>query len=156
MTVSQFPTRFDPDFPDEPSTQAHLILQDLTPEFPSLSVKVMKGGGATYGLQNANPVLRWSLAYDGLMREEAQVLDDHYLMAQSQFQSFSFRHPRSKILYSNVRIESYDYPTHQHIDCQARNITLIKRPPQNDPGAILGENGDFMLSETGFHILQQN
>lgn len=156
MPVSQFPTKFNSDYPLEPDGPIHLILQDVKPELPALFVKQMKGGGASYSLQSSRLVLRWDITYSGLTRDQVQPLDDHYLEAQDQFGAFDFRHQRTGILYSNVHYELYDYPPHEHVDCQSRHIVLIKRPPQNDPGAILGENGDFMLSETGFHILQQN
>lgn len=156
MPVSQFPTRYNPDYPDDPVSLTHLILVDHPPEWPAASIKTFKDGGATYSLQNTNYVLRWELSYDALTREDAEVLDNHYLEAQSIFGSFSFRHPRRGVLFTNVHYESFEYPAHEHVDCQSRHIVLIKRPPQNDPGFLLLESGDNLLLESGGNVLRQN
>lgn len=156
MTVAQFPTRFNSDYPTEPISQDHLILVDRDPEFPALYVKPMKGGGASYSLQSNKVILRWDFTYNGLLPDEAAVLDDHRMLAQDQFGAFSFRHPRTGYKYENVHYESFENPGHEHINCQSRHVVLVCRVRLTDLGAILGENGDFMLSQTGFHILQQN
>lgn len=156
MPVPQFPTRYHPDYPSDPIGPPHLILIDVPPEYPALTVKPMKGGGATYGLQSNKVILRWDFSYNGLLPEDVAILDDHRMQAQDQFGAFDFRHPRTGYKYTNVHYESFENPGHQNLKIQSRHIVLVCRVTLGALDAILGEAGGFMLSQTGFHILNEN
>ena len=126
MPVSQYPTRAHPTYPAEPAGPLHLKLNDLAPQY-FVVVKEFKDGGANLGLVNSNSVLRWEFTYDGLTNAEGAVLDAHYVEAQGTFGGFNFRHPRTLVLYSNVRYESYE-ADHSKIWSQSRRTVLVKRP----------------------------
>lgn len=146
MPVSQYPTRFDPAHSGEASGPDHLILIDVPPEYPALTMKLFKDGGAVYSLPSTNVVERWDLNYDGLSEEDAAILDNHRIEAMDQFESFSFRHPRTGILYTNVHYETYENPGHQIITCQSRHVVLVRRGSLVATSPTLLTNG-FLLRE---------
>lgn len=104
------------------------VFQDLPIEYRGATVKEFKDGGASYGLANANGVLRFLIGYQGLFPVEVAILDAHYNSANGLFGGFNFRHPRTNVLYTDVHYESYEYPQHSKIYMQERNVILIKRP----------------------------
>lgn len=126
--AAQFPTPPNTSFPLEPVGPTYLTLQDIVPKFHSASMKEFKDGGASYGLPNANSVLRWSFLYDGLTLAEVTPLDAHYVSAKDIFEGFLFRHPRTDVLYNDVHYETYEYSGHTQLDIQQRRIVLVKRP----------------------------
>lgn len=128
MPVSQYPTPFDAAYPTEPSGPIISIFQDLPVEYRGTIIKEFKDGGANFGESTANPTLRWLIKHVGLYVAETAVLDAHWIEARGLFSGFSFRHPRTDVLYSDVHYESYNYPEHRKIYMQERTTILIKRP----------------------------
>lgn len=128
MPISQFPTRYNAAHPSEPAADTHLILQDVTPE-RGISIQTFKDNGKSRGTESPNAVtLRWILIYDGESATDAAVYDAHYVESLEGLLPFSFRHPRTGILYTDVYYESFVYPQHEHLNSQRREITLIKSP----------------------------
>lgn len=89
--------------------------------------KLFKDLGATYGLPSTSSVLRWELRYDGMDETQAGVLDTHWAAAQGIFGGFSFRDPKTSILYTDVHYESMT-ADHTKSWSQARTVVLVKRP----------------------------
>lgn len=130
MPPSQFPTPFNASFPLEPSGPIISKLLDLPIEYPATVIKEFKDGGVSIGLSNVNGVIRIELTYDGLFESEAAVLDNHVESAKFQFYGFTFRHPRTGVLYNDVHYETFerDHPVPFGRNRQSRHIILIKRP----------------------------
>lgn len=128
MAVSQYPTRPDPAHSGEPAGPKHIKLIDVPPEYTGQSVRIFKDGGASIGLNNPNPVLRWDFTYEGLFVSEAAMLDAHRAEAQDQTGGFNFRHPRTHVLYTDCHYETYEIPNNEKYFMQDRHIVLIKRP----------------------------
>lgn len=131
MAAGQYPTRPNVLHPGEPQGPPHLVLIDHVPQWPSTVVKEFKDGGASIGLSNSNAVYRWEFQYDGLSMDESllAMLDAHYAAAEGQFGGFTFRHPRTNVLYQDVHYELYEEsPTHSSVGAIARHVILIKRP----------------------------
>jgi lysophospholipase L1-like esterase len=125
--AGQFPTPYNSDFPDEPAGPPYLNLLDMSPEYPSLAVKLMKGGGAVYSLPSSKIVLPWDFTYGGLTEAQAKVLDDYRAETQDAFESFDFRHPRSGIMYHGCHMRLFEDPGHEKIWSQSRHIVIEKR-----------------------------
>lgn len=106
--------------------------RDLKPEWPGLLIKPMKDGGANYNNPNPTPILRWELTYKKVSpagSDSLAMIDAHFLDAQSFFEGFSFRHPKTLVLYNDVHYEVFDDPDHSNrVTQQVRKLTLIKRP----------------------------
>ncbi len=126
MPVSQYPTRPHASYPAEPAGPPHAKLQDLPPQY-FVVVKEFKDGGANLGLVNSNSVLRWEFTHTNLTDAQGAVLDAHFVEAQGPFGGFNFRHPRTLVLYTNVRYESYE-KDHSKTWNQSRKTILVKRP----------------------------
>lgn len=97
-------------------------------EYRSLVTKEFKDGGAALGLPVTTPMLRWIILYDGLYDSEAYMIDSHYLSANGMYDGFTFRHPRTGVLYSDVHYEKFTVD-HRKTWIQRREVTLLKRPP---------------------------
>jgi hypothetical protein len=124
--AAQFPTRRNPAHLSEPIGPDHLILRDLVPEY-SVTIKEFKDKGRSYGQINTANAQRWELIYNGLTAAQAATLDAHYVDAQGQFESFSFRHPRTSVLHTDVHYESFER-SHEKIWSQSVRIVLVKTP----------------------------
>lgn len=91
-------------------------------------------GGRDFALQHGgNGIQRWYLAYDGMTEAEAAILDAWVETTKQgpdgmSAYSANFRDPDTAILYSGVRVESYDRPVHKLKAVQARTLMLIKFP----------------------------
>lgn len=121
-TVSQFPTPdlggpqysfFKPEVPDWDEVTSEERFDD--------------GGIATY-LDADDPIRTWILRYTVLDQLNAKILDDHREEAKGKNNDFSFRDPRSGVLYIGVRYVLYEYPDHQKVNSQSRNIVLGQYP----------------------------
>lgn len=135
MSVAQYPTPLnsahltEPDGPGPGGTSlCGFKLERLVNEYPSVIVKLMVDGGATYGADSATAVARWRLTYTGMTAAQAAVLDAHHDSARHNLLGFDFRDPRTGTLYSDVHYESYEYPGHTLYSVQSRVVTLAKRP----------------------------
>lgn len=135
MSVAQYPTPYNPSHTGEPagpgpggSSLCGYKLQRLKDEYPSIVVKEMDAGNASYGATNVSPVMRWQFTYTGLTAAQAAVLDAHYAAAFERFLGFQFRDPRTGTLYTDVHYDAYEYPAHEQYNNQTRIVTLIKRP----------------------------
>lgn len=91
-------------------------------------------GGRDFALQSGGTgVQRWYLFYDGMTAAEAAILDVWVETAKLGPDGLSanagnFRDPDTAILYSGVRVESYERPVHKLKAVQSRTCVLVKFP----------------------------
>src|SRR5437899_660842 len=88
----------------------YAVLQDLPITYPGATVKEFKDGGSSYGLSNANGERKWLFIYDAITPAEAAVLDAHNQAANGIYAGFTFTHPRTLTVYSDVHYEEFTYP----------------------------------------------
>ena len=101
---------------------------DLEPIYPTL-VQPFQSGGADYNLDDDGIILRWYFTYQFLLEIEADMLDSHYRKAKGQTFDFDFRHPRTGVLYHNVRYDDgFKVEDRQHKWLLNRTVYLIQRP----------------------------
>lgn len=103
-----------------------LKLLDVAPEY-AVTQKIFKDKGATVGLATTSTVLVWRITYDGLTAAEYSTLLDHWNDAQGMFESFTFRHPYSGVLFSDVHYREF-VNDHLKRHCRSCEIVLEKRP----------------------------
>lgn len=91
-------------------------------------------GGRDFALQHGGVgIQRWYLFYDGMTVVQAAVLDAWVETAKLGPDGFSanagnFTDPDTAILYSNVRVQSYERPIHKNKDIQTRTVILVRFP----------------------------
>lgn len=106
MSVAIYPTPPNSLHVGETTGPPYLKLLDHPPDYPSNTMHEFKDGGASYGAANTNAVLRFEFEYDGLTSAQAAVLDAHVASAKGILTGFTFRHPRTDVLYSDVHYEN--------------------------------------------------
>lgn len=126
MSAGQYPTPFNATFPAEPAGPKYAKLLDQTPEYATVQ-KIFKDLGAAVGLLTTSSAQRYELTYDAVTSAEATMLDAHYASAQGIYGGFTFRHPRSGALLSDVHYVSM-VVDHKKTWLQSRTVILEKRP----------------------------
>lgn len=97
------------------------------PEFQVL-IQQFEDGGADYNLSGTEPILRWRFYYGFLTEEEASILDSHNFLASDSTYPFSFRNPRTGVLYTGCHYEQFDVGDREKKWLSNRTIMIVKRP----------------------------
>lgn len=120
---------------EEPNGPRINRFRSLKSEYASTVVKVMKSGGANYSQPEPNPILRWELTYTNKRADSDRgpawnilPLDAHNDEALDVARGFTFRHPKTGVLYNDVHYESFDTDQDNKTWRQSRRVVLIKRP----------------------------
>jgi|SRR5215831_866111 len=108
----------------------YLKLLQLANEYRSVVVKEMVDGGATYGADTTNAVMKWQFDYDGLTASQAATLDAHFASAYGSLLGFNFTDPRTSTLYTDVHYDPSNgfVADHAKTFSQSRKVILVKRP----------------------------
>lgn len=110
-----------------------LVTYKLPNENPQDSTEY-DDGGRDFALRSGGTgIQRWYLFYDGMTAAEAAILDswiETVRLGPDGLAAYAstFRDPDTAILYSGVRVESYDRPVHKLKAVQTRTVTLVKFP----------------------------
>lgn len=124
--AAQFPTHLNLSGDTNVIGPQPLKLLDVAPEY-AVTQKIFKDKGATVGLATTSTVLVWVLSYGVMSAAKYQTLLDHWNDAQGMFEAFTFRHPYSGVLYSDVHYREFtaDLVKRHNRRCE---IVLEKRP----------------------------
>lgn len=110
-----------------------LITYKLQDEF-QVDYTEYDDGGRDFALGSGGAgTQRWYLFFDGMTAAEAAVLDawvETMKLGPDGLSAYAanFRDPDTTLLYSGVRVESYERPVHKLKAVQQRIITLVKFP----------------------------
>lgn len=131
MSVSNFPIPANSAHPAEPVGPQWAKLEELKSEYPSIVVKEMVDGGATYGADTTNKIRRFKLNYEGLSYANFAILSAHRTEALDTFLDYSFRHYRTSPpmdeLITGAHYESFTFD-HTKTWIYSCEIVIIKRP----------------------------
>ena len=105
----------------------YLKFLQLPNQYPSVMVKEMDDGGATYGASSSNKVIAWEITYDGLTDSQAATIDTHHDSAIDKLLGFGFTDPRTSTVYTDVHYREFDR-NHTKIWSHSRRVVLEKRP----------------------------
>lgn len=127
MAIAEFP------LPSNGANPDPLITYKLPIDY-QVSFTEYDDGGRDFKMQSGGSgIQRWYLFYDGLNEAEAAILDNWVETTKQGPDGMSafaanFRDPDTAILYSGVRVQSYERPVHKLKAVQQRVLILVKFP----------------------------
>lgn len=89
---------------------------------------VYEDGGASRFLRNDSAPITFVFEYDGLLEEEAAILDEHRADAFGGAYGFELTNPRTLQVFQDVHYLEWDEDHQLYETINKRTVRLIKRP----------------------------